>query len=51
MPSFRLTITTDQRKALERKLQSAQQLGDLRMIKFVLAIFAVVHYETTEYAA
>jgi len=51
MPSFRLTISNDQRKALERKLQSAEQLGDLRMIKFVLAIFAVVHYETTEYAA
>jgi transposase len=50
MPSFRLTITTDQRKALERKLQSAEQLGDLRTIKFVLAIFAVVHYEITEYA-
>jgi len=50
MPSFRLTITNYQRKALERKLQIAEQLGDLRMIKFVLAIFAMVHYESTEYA-
>ena len=51
MLSFRLTITTDQRQALERKLTTAQQLGDLRLVKFILAIFAVVHYQETAQAA
>jgi len=51
MLSFRLTITADQRQALERKLKTAQQLGDLRLAKFILAIFAVVHYQETEQAA
>ncbi len=51
MLSFRLTITSDQRKALERKLHTAQQLGDLRLVKFILAICAVAHYQRTEQAA
>lgn len=51
MLRFRLSITTNQRRELERRLQSAQQLGDLRIVKFILAIFAVVHYQTAEQAA
>jgi transposase len=51
MLSFRLTITTDQRQALERQLTSAQQGGDLRLVKFILAVFAVVHYQDTAQAA
>ncbi len=39
MRSFRLTITT------------AQQLGDLRLVKFILTILAVAHYQDTEQAA
>ncbi len=51
MLSFRLTITASQRQALDRKLTAAQQLGDLRLAKFILTIFAVVHYQETEQAA
>jgi transposase len=51
MRSFRLSITTPQGKALHHKLKTAQQLGDLRTIKFVLAVLAVAHYASTEQAA
>ncbi|MDQ3252980.1 MAG: hypothetical protein M3R15_03575 [Acidobacteriota bacterium] len=51
MLNFRLTITTDQRQALDRKLAAAQHLGDLRLAKFILTIFAVVHYQETQQAA
>ena len=51
MLSFRLTITSSQRQALARKLNMAQQLGDLRLCKFILTIFAVVHYQDTAQAA
>lgn len=51
MLSFRLTITAEQRQALDRKLTIAQQLGDLRLVKFILTIFAVVHYQETPQAA
>ena len=51
MHSFRLSITTLQRKALDRKLKTAQQLGDFRTIKFALAVLAVAHYASTEQAA
>ncbi len=51
MLSFRLTITADQRQALARKLTTAQQLGELRLCKFILTIFAVVHYQDTAQAA
>lgn len=51
MHSFRLSITTPQRKALDRKLKTAQQLGDLRTVKFILAVLAVAHYASVEQAA
>ena len=51
MRSFRLSITTPQRKALDHKLKTAQQRGDLRTIKFSLAVLAVAHYASTEQAA
>ena len=51
MLNFRLTITTEQRQALDRKLTTAQHLGDLRLVKFILTIFAVTHYQETEPAA
>ena len=51
MLNFRLTITADQRQALDRKLATARQLGDLRLVKFIFTIFAVVHYQETEQAA
>lgn len=51
MRSFRLSITTPQRLALERQLKSAQPLGDLRTTKFILAIYAVARYGSTEQAA
>jgi len=51
MLNFRLTITTSQRQALDLKLKTAHQLGDLRLAKFILTIFAVVHYQETEQAA
>lgn len=51
MRSFRLSITTPQRKALDRKLKTAQQLGDLRTVKFILAVLPVGHYASVEQAA
>ncbi|MEW6127266.1 MAG: IS630 family transposase [Acidobacteriota bacterium] len=51
MLNFRLTITTPQRQALDRKLVAAKQRGDLRLVKFILTIFAVVHYQDTAQAA
>ncbi len=51
MLNFRLTITASQRQALDRKLIAAQKLGDLRLSKFILTIFAAVHYQETEQAA
>ena len=51
MLSFLLTITASQRQALDRKLATAHHLGDLRLAKFILTIFAVVHYQETEQAA
>jgi len=51
MLNFRLTITAEQRQALDRRLKTAQQLGDLRLVKFMLTVFAVVHYQETEQAA
>jgi len=51
MLNFRLTITTAQRQALDRKLAAAQRLADLRLVKLILTVFAVVHYQDTEQAA
>ena len=52
MLKFRLTISVEQRKALNARLSSAQQRGDLRTIKFVLAVLAVTqhHYDTAQVA-
>lgn len=51
MLNFRLTITAEQRQALDRKLSTAQQLGDVRLVKFMLTILAVAHYQDTVQAA
>ena len=53
MLKFRLTITHEQRQALNTRLASAQQRGDLRTIQFILAVLAVVqhHYDTAQVAA
>lgn len=51
MLHFRLTITSDQRKALDRKLAAAKRHGDLRLTKFILTISAVAHYQQTAQAA
>lgn len=42
MPSFRFSISTRYRKELEQLLRRAQQLGDLRRTKYLLAILAVM---------
>jgi transposase len=42
MCSVRFVISTDDRKAVERQLQTAQPLGHLRQVKSLLAILAVV---------
>ncbi|MBA3439377.1 MAG: IS630 family transposase [Pyrinomonadaceae bacterium] len=44
-------MSTAQRQDLERKLKSAQQLGDVRLVKWILALFAVSHDQSTEHAA
>jgi len=51
MLSFRLSISADQRKALQRKLATAQQLGEVRLSHFILAVLAVAHYQDTAQAA
>lgn len=51
MLRFRLSITTNQRRELERRLHRAQQLGEVRIVKFILAVLAVAHYQTAEQAA
>ena len=51
MLNFRLTITSDQRQSLDRKLAAARQRGNLRLVKFILAIFAAIHYQDTSQAA
>ena len=42
MCSVRFTISTHYRKAVERHLKTAQQLGNLRQVKYLLAILAVM---------
>ncbi len=51
MLRFRLTISTAQRQELARKLNRAQQLGDVRLVKRLLALFAIVHDQSTAHAA
>ena len=41
MCSVRFTLTTYSRKAVERRLKTAQQQGHLRQVKYLLAILAV----------
>jgi transposase len=42
MCSVRFTISTHYRKELQRQLKTAQQLGHLRQVKYLLAILAVM---------
>jgi hypothetical protein len=42
MCSVRFTISTHSRKEVERHLKTAQQLGNLRHVKYLLAILAVM---------
>ena len=51
MLHFRLTISPDLRQALQRKLTAAERPGDLRLVKWILALFAVVHLQDTTQAA
>jgi transposase len=41
MCSVRFTLTTYSRKAMKRRLKTAQQQGNLRQVKYLLAILAV----------
>jgi len=42
MPNFRFNISTRYRKELEQQLRTAQRLGNLRHVKYLLAILAVM---------
>src|SRR6266545_4298588 len=42
MCSMRFTISTHDRKEVERQRKTAQQLGNLRQVKYLLAILAVM---------
>ncbi len=42
MPNFRFSISTRYRKELAHQLRTAQQLGNLRRVKYLLAILAVM---------
>lgn len=51
MCCFRFTITTHYRKEVEKQLKTAQQLGDLRQTKYLLAILAVMDGQSFEQVA
>lgn len=51
MLHFRLTISPDLRQALQRKLDLAQRHGDVRLVKWVLALFAVAQSQERAQAA
>ena len=51
MLPFRLTITAAQRQELQRRLKTAEQLGNLRVVKWILALFAVAHEHSVAHAA
>ena len=51
MLTFRLNIQPPNRKALDVKLKAAQRSGDFRMVKHILALFAVHEGHTIEQAA
>jgi hypothetical protein len=42
MCCMRFTISASYRKAVERRLKTAQRLGHVRQVKYLLAILAVV---------
>lgn len=51
MCCFRFTITTHYRKEVEKQLKTAQQLGNLHQIKYLLAILAVMDGQSFEQVA
>ena len=51
MNSLRFTISTHYRKELEQHLRTAHQLGDLRRVKYLLAILAVMDNQSFEQVA
>ena len=51
MNSFRFSISTLYRKELEQQLRTAQQLGALRRVKYLLAILAVMDGQSFEQVA
>lgn len=51
MCSFRFTISTYYRKTVEKQLKTAQQLGDLRHVKYLLTILAVMDGQPFEQIA
>jgi len=51
MLHFRLTISADLRQALQRKLTAAEKQGDLRLVKWILALFAVARAQDMTQAA
>jgi transposase len=51
MCSFGYTISTDYRKTVEKQLKAAQQLGDLRHLKYLLTILAVMDGQPFEQIA
>lgn len=51
MCSFRFTISTLYRQEVEKQLKTAQQLGQLRQVKYLLSILAVMEGQTFEQVA
>jgi transposase len=51
MCSFRFTITTRYRKEVQKQLKTAQQLGKLHQIKYLLAILAVMDGQSFDQTA
>jgi transposase len=51
MCSFRFTISTFYRKEVEAQLKSAQQLGQLGRVKYLLAVLAVMEGQSFEQVA
>ena len=51
MLHFRLTISPELRQALQRKLAFAQRHGDVRLVKWILALFAVARAQDRAEAA
>jgi transposase len=51
MCSFRFTISTQYRKEVENQLKTAQQVGNLRQVKYLLAILAVMDGQACEQVA